>query len=101
VSSTGPASPSSVTLNRSARSINRRSCACIIVGPPTWSAQQLLRVRALLDPPGAQILELGKHGIRATDWDDLQIVDHWRRYLANPEVYLPCAGSSTTTADPR
>jgi predicted ATPase len=38
--------------------------------------------------PGAQILELGTHGIRVTDWEDLQIVDHWRRYLANPEVYL-------------
>ena len=38
--------------------------------------------------PGAQILELGDHGIRATEWDKLQLVDHWRRYLAKPDFYL-------------
>ena len=38
--------------------------------------------------PGAQILELGDHGVRDTSWDDLQLVDHWRRYLAGPAAYL-------------
>ncbi|WP_239513904.1 AAA family ATPase [Streptosporangium sp. 'caverna'] len=38
--------------------------------------------------PGAQILELGDHGIRTTEWDKLQLVDHWRRYLAKPDFYL-------------
>lgn len=38
--------------------------------------------------PGAQILELGDHGIRVTEWDKLQLVDHWRRYLAKPDFYL-------------
>jgi predicted ATPase len=38
--------------------------------------------------PGAQILELGDHGIRPVAWARLQIVDHWRRYLANPSLYL-------------
>lgn len=38
--------------------------------------------------PGAQVLELGEHGIRAAAWADLDIVDHWRRYLAKPESYL-------------
>jgi predicted ATPase len=38
--------------------------------------------------PGAQILELGDHGIRPVAWAQLQLVDHWRRYLANPNLYL-------------
>ncbi|MER5646016.1 AAA family ATPase [Streptosporangium sp. NPDC002524] len=38
--------------------------------------------------PGAQILELDDHGIHTTEWDKLQVVDHWRRYLAKPEFYL-------------
>jgi predicted ATPase len=38
--------------------------------------------------PGAQILELGDHGIRVTEWEKLQLVDHWRRYLTKPDFYL-------------
>lgn len=38
--------------------------------------------------PGAVVLELGDHGFREVRWDDLEIVDHWRRYLDNPHVYL-------------
>jgi predicted ATPase len=38
--------------------------------------------------PGAQIVELGAHGIRPVVWTQLQFVDHWRRYLANPSLYL-------------
>jgi predicted ATPase len=39
--------------------------------------------------PGASILELSDdHGIRAVAWDELSIVDHWRRYLADPSAYL-------------
>lgn len=38
--------------------------------------------------PGARILELGDHGITTVDWEDLQLVDHWRRYLADPNAYL-------------
>lgn len=38
--------------------------------------------------PGAVILELGDRGFREVGWDDLEIVDHWRRYLDNPHVYL-------------
>lgn len=38
--------------------------------------------------PGAQILEVGDHGIRTTPWDELGIVDHWRRYLSKPGSYL-------------
>lgn len=38
--------------------------------------------------PGARILEVGEHGIQPVEWQDLLLVDHWRRYLADPEAYL-------------
>ncbi len=38
--------------------------------------------------PGADIIEVGEHGIRRTDWDDLELVAHWRRYLNDPGSYL-------------
>ena len=38
--------------------------------------------------PGARILEAGPWGLREAAWDDLDLVDHWRRYLAEPWAYL-------------
>ncbi|SFD78028.1 AAA family ATPase [Streptomyces aidingensis] len=38
--------------------------------------------------PGARILELDDHGFTPTEWQDLPLVDHWRRYLADPHSYL-------------
>jgi len=38
--------------------------------------------------PGAEIIELGPHGLRRTAWEELEIVDHWRRYLRDPQSYL-------------
>jgi predicted ATPase len=38
--------------------------------------------------PGARILEAGPWGLRETAWEDLELVDHWRRYLAEPRAYL-------------
>jgi predicted ATPase len=38
--------------------------------------------------PGARILEAGPWGLREAAWDDLDLVDHWRRYLAEPWSYL-------------
>lgn len=38
--------------------------------------------------PGARILEVGPWGLRETAWEDLEVVDHWRRYLAEPWAYL-------------
>lgn len=38
--------------------------------------------------PGARILELGDWGIREVPWDELEIVDHWRRFLDTPHAYL-------------
>ncbi|MBV8932957.1 MAG: AAA family ATPase [Kutzneria sp.] len=38
--------------------------------------------------PGADIIEVGDHGIRRTAWDKLALVDRWRRYLNAPDSYL-------------
>jgi predicted ATPase len=38
--------------------------------------------------PGAEIVEIGNHGFRRVEWADLDLVDHWRRYLTNPAAYL-------------
>jgi predicted ATPase len=38
--------------------------------------------------PGATILELGPWGIRDAAWEDLELVGHWRSYLAEPMRYL-------------
>ncbi|MFI8305484.1 ABC transporter [Streptomyces sp. NPDC085927] len=38
--------------------------------------------------PGADIVEVGDHGMRRTAWDELALVEHWRRYLADPRSYL-------------
>ncbi|MDQ3716522.1 MAG: AAA family ATPase, partial [Actinomycetota bacterium] len=38
--------------------------------------------------PGADIVEIGDHGFRSIAWEDLAMVSHWRRYLADPQLYL-------------
>jgi predicted ATPase len=38
--------------------------------------------------PGATILELDDDGVRATTWEDLELVAHWRTYLRDPRAYL-------------
>ncbi len=38
--------------------------------------------------PGARILEVGDHGVRAVEWADLDLVRHWRSFLEGPEGYL-------------
>ena len=39
--------------------------------------------------PGARILELGDWGMRdVARWEDLELVQHWRAYLAEPHRYL-------------
>ena len=38
--------------------------------------------------PGATLLEVGDWGLRPTTWDDLELVQHWRRYLDEPRRYL-------------
>ncbi len=38
--------------------------------------------------PGARIIEAGPWGLRETAWAELELVDHWRRYLGDPWAYL-------------
>jgi predicted ATPase len=38
--------------------------------------------------PGARLLEMGSWGIREAAWEELELVAHWRRYLAEPMRYL-------------
>ncbi|MEK8171388.1 hypothetical protein NKH77_23845 [Streptomyces sp. M19] len=38
--------------------------------------------------PDADIIEIGTDGFRRTQWEDLELVDHWRRYMNNPIAYL-------------
>lgn len=38
--------------------------------------------------PGAGVLELSSSGYAWTQWQDLELVDHWRRYLGDPHRYL-------------
>lgn len=38
--------------------------------------------------PGATIYELGDAGLTRREWDDLDLVEHYRRYLDAPERYL-------------
>lgn len=38
--------------------------------------------------PGATVLELGDHGFRPVEWEDLDTVFHYRSFLAAPERYL-------------
>lgn len=38
--------------------------------------------------PGATVLEVGEWGLRRTSWEELELVQHWRSYLADPNRYL-------------
>lgn len=53
-------------------------------------AQVLLATHSplLAAVPGARILQLSESGIEQVEWDDLELVDHYRRFLDGPERYL-------------
>lgn len=38
--------------------------------------------------PGADIIEVGEHGSRRTKWHELELTDHWRRFLSDPSIYF-------------
>ena len=38
--------------------------------------------------PGARLIELNADGFAETRWEDLAVVDHYRRFLATPTAYL-------------
>jgi predicted ATPase len=54
------------------------------------SAQVLIATHSpvLAALPGARILELDETGFHDRDWADLDVVDHYRRFLAEPRRYL-------------
>jgi predicted ATPase len=42
----------------------------------------------LASMPGADILELTEDGLHRTEWGELELVQHWKRYLEDPARYL-------------
>jgi predicted ATPase len=42
----------------------------------------------LASTPGADIIEIGEHGLRRTKWNDLAVTAQWRRFLTDPAFYL-------------
>jgi predicted ATPase len=42
----------------------------------------------LASVPEADIIEVGDYGYRRAAWGDLDLTDHWRRYLVSPDAYL-------------
>jgi predicted ATPase len=38
--------------------------------------------------PGATLVEVGPWGLRRTTWEQLDLVGHWRQFLADPASYL-------------
>jgi predicted ATPase len=38
--------------------------------------------------PGATILEFNEDGVQRQDWENLEMVTHWQRFLADPQSYL-------------
>ena len=55
------------------------------VEPPSGLSPYAVAIASI---PGAHLLELGPHGIRPTEWEDLELVDHYRRFLGEPRRYL-------------
>jgi len=42
----------------------------------------------LASTPGAEIIEIGSDGFKRAKWENLELVDHWRRYMSSPNAYL-------------
>ncbi|MFI5736096.1 ATP-binding cassette domain-containing protein [Kribbella sp. NPDC051587] len=38
--------------------------------------------------PGADVVEVGPWGLRRVPWQDLDLVEHWSRFLKSPQAYL-------------
>ena len=57
-----------------------------VVGAGAGRRRHPLPVVAAL--PGADILEVGEWGLRRSTWADLGLVDHWTRFLRDPQSYL-------------
>ncbi|MEU6250884.1 AAA family ATPase [Glycomyces sp. NPDC047010] len=42
----------------------------------------------LASTPGADVVEVGEHGLERVAWEDLELTAHWRRYMTDPGSYL-------------
>jgi hypothetical protein len=108
----GPCSPGRCSMSSMSQSRRCRSprpcissrCSTSWVRPAHKSCVRHIR-QFSLPAPGADVVEAGPHGLRRVEWANLELVDHWRRYLDNPDDYLrhitqpvtaPAADSSTT-----
>ena len=38
--------------------------------------------------PGARLLEVGEQGLREVEWADLELVQNWTDFLADPSIFL-------------
>jgi predicted ATPase len=38
--------------------------------------------------PGATIIELDEHGAQVRDYDDVELVGLWRRFMDDPQSFL-------------
>jgi predicted ATPase len=38
--------------------------------------------------PGAEIIELSEKGITVRKWSELDLVQDWKAFLANPEAFV-------------
>jgi predicted ATPase len=51
--------------------------------------------------PGADVVEVGVHGFRRVAWEELELVDHWSRFLKSPQAYLRHVIDADEVADTR
>ena len=88
--STRRASTASTSRSRGCRSPRRSRWSARSPSSPTVAAQVLCATHSplLAAIPGANVLEVGPWGLRAAAYGDLEVVGHWRAYLADPMRYL-------------
>jgi predicted ATPase len=43
---------------------------------------------ALAALPDSHLLEVGSWGLRAAEWEDLELTASWRQFLADPDSFL-------------
>lgn len=62
----------------------------LVAGLGTSGAQIVCATHSpiLAATPGADIIQLDADGFHREKWESLDLVDHWRRFLARPDAYL-------------
>lgn len=59
-----------------------------LAGDPRAQVLMATHSPVLAAIPGATLLQLDADGITPTSWEDLSVVDHYRRFLQAPQQYL-------------